>query len=215
MSALVAPSWACLPPLARAFARAHSDERVPRGRVVLFGDSDIARWSDEATLGGGRGVVRVGVDGARMQDVAAFAPLLVPKYAPLAVVVCAGENDICSGAEPSSVLDGLRTTVGAFEAAAGVPVPVAYIGTKLEPSTIALRAAYAETNRLCSSWTEGVDHVAYIDTSLCFLDRKGRPDPSFFARDGLHLSRKGYSVWDELTRACLTQLLPPEMSDGL
>ena len=219
MSAMVsAPSWALLPPLARAFGRVH--DAAPTGRVVLFGDSDIARWRDAEDepslreLAGGAGVARVGVDGATMKDVAAFAPTLARKYGPLrAVVVCAGENDLAGGAAPADVLEGFRQTVGACRAsaadAARPVVPVAFLSTKLEPSTAAeLGGAYGEANRLVREWAESQEQVAYIDTFARFCDGEGRPDPRYFAEDGLHLSREGYRAWVDLVAAGVRALIP-------
>ena len=57
-------------------------------------------------------------------------------------------------------------------------------------------------------WAEGQEQVAYIDTFARFCDGKGRPDPTFFAADGLHLSREGYRVWVDLVAACVRVLIP-------
>ena len=211
-----APSWALLPPLARAFGRVH--DAAPTGRVVLFGDSDIARWRDAEDepslreLAGGAGVARVGVDGATMKDVAAFAPALVRDYEPAAVVVCAGENDLAGGGAPLDVLVGFRRTVGACraaDAARAAAIPVAFLSTKLEPSTAAeLGGAYGEANRLVREWAESQEQVAYIDTFARFCDGEGRPDPRYFAEDGLHLSREGYRAWVDLVAVGVRALIP-------
>ena len=185
---------------------------------MLFGDSDIARWRDAEDepslreLAGGAGVARVGVDGATMKDVAAFAP------APRSRLRARRRRRVRRRERPRGRrraprrARGVPQTVGAClaaDAARAAAIPVAFLSTKLEPSTAAeLGGAYGEANRLVREWAESQEQVAYIDTFARFCDGEGRPDPRYFAEDGLHLSREGYRAWVDLVAAGVRALIP-------
>ena len=38
------------------------------------------------------------------------------------------------------------------------------------------------------------------------LTNEGKPDPTLFVEDGLHINAKGYEVWTELVRPAIENL---------
>eukprot|EP00747_Dinoflagellata_sp_TGD_P030812 gnl/TRDRNA2_/TRDRNA2_134882_c0_seq3.p2 gnl/TRDRNA2_/TRDRNA2_134882_c0~~gnl/TRDRNA2_/TRDRNA2_134882_c0_seq3.p2 ORF type:complete len:110 (-),score=17.97 gnl/TRDRNA2_/TRDRNA2_134882_c0_seq3:19-348(-) len=83
-----------------------------------------------------------------------------------------------------------------WEAPSGAP-RIVYISTKPEPATRRLHEAYRKYDDMICALAQkvGPSRLVVIDswTPLADLDEAERY--RYFARDGLHLSAEGYSVW--------------------
>jgi lysophospholipase L1-like esterase len=184
------------------------------GRIVFTGSSTIAHWTslprDMAPLP----VLNRGIDGARLRHLAVYAHQIITPYAPRAVVVYAGENDIAGflwsrKATPQEALAAWRMLCDTIH---GRLPELAIYFISIKPAQRGADAAigFAEANRLIRNACEGDDRLHYIDIVAAMLDREGKPRPDIFQWDGFHLNGNGYRILTEVVKRALV-----EAEDGL
>lgn len=150
------------------------------------------------------------VPGARLKDVLKFAPEMVTKYAPKTVVLCAGENDLGDDATANQVFETFKLWVLTV-ITKSPQTKVVYISPKPEPATANLQSQYIVLNTLIKDWLSEVQlggKLGFVDCFRdgVFLNNRGKPDETFFQKDKLHLSHKGYVVLFKLVKEILESL---------
>jgi lysophospholipase L1-like esterase len=154
-----------------------------------------------------RAVVRRGISGARLSQLAALVPTLVAPYAPRAVVVYAGENDLAGvlgsrASTPAEVLRAFRALCAAVHADAPT-APIYFLSIKPAVARHRHAAAFRAANELVARACGEDARLHYIDATTPLIAADGRPLPGVFARDGIHLGSRGYRVLAEVLRAHL------------
>ena len=174
------------------------------GAVVFVGSSSIRLWSTLREDMQPLAVVQHGFGGAKLADVEYFADELVSPFAPSAVVVFAGTNDLHPGRTKSPEV--LLATWQRFVArvrAAEPDVPIYFIGVTPSLMRWEIWPQAQETNRLVEEWNASQSGVHYIETGPALLGADGEPDPENYVFDGLHLSEQGYGIWTGIIRSRL------------
>lgn len=190
-----------------AFEEADAKQRPASGGIVFVGSSSIRRWStlgeDMAPLA----VVRRGFGGAHMEHVVHNVRRIVTPYAPRAVVVFVGGNDIGSGKKAARVADDFRTFLQIVRNdLPGVDVWL----LSMKPSKLrwdqwgemqkvdaALRALAAADPR-----------VRFVETGTSLLGPDETPD-DVYVFDGLHLNAEGYRRWTSVLKPLLMEAYRP------
>ncbi len=172
------------------------------GRIVFVGSSSIRFWSsleqDMAPLP----VLRRGFGGAHLSHVIHIAPRIVIPYAPRAVVVYAGDNDIGAGKSVETVVADFESLVRLLQVS--LPETDIYF-LSIKPSRLrwALWPEISQANERIRKRTEADPRLHYIDVGRVLLGPDGKPRKEFFRFDGLHLSAAGYAAWTSVVAPVL------------
>jgi lysophospholipase L1-like esterase len=75
---------------------------------------------------------------------------------------------------------------------------VYFISVKPSVARWSLFETQTQANRLVKDYCERDDRLGYIDIVPAMLGTDGKPTPELFVKDGLHLSPKGYAIWNEV-----------------
>lgn len=185
----------------QAFEADARESPPPPGVVIFVGSSSIRLWDslerDMAPLP----VLNRGFGGSQVSHLVAFADRIVTPYAPSAVVVYSGANDLdaSTGKTAQIVIDDYRAFVAiVHEAHPGVPVYLLSIKpTKLRFSRWPLGL---EVNRALEAWAREDPQLIYVDVATAMLDAEGKPRDELFVFDGLHLNDAGYALWTSILR---------------
>ena len=166
----------------------------PAGAIVVTGSSTINWWysmrNDLAPLD----VLPRGFGGSTADDLDYYLDRLVLKYAPRAVVIYEGDNDIAWGRTPQHVADKIAQIAGRITAR--FPNSRVYvISIKPSPLRWNLWPLMQQANQLLVSFCATDPRCRYIDTASVLLGTDGVPVPGYYASDALHLSASGYAVW--------------------
>ncbi len=169
--------------------------------IVFYGSSSIRLWStleaDMAPLP----AINHGFGGAKLHDIEQWAERMVNAYAPRAVVVFAGTNDITPGGSkaPAQLLDTYRRFVATVHGAQP-GLPIYYIAITPSPLRWEVWSIAQETNALIRAYTESEPALHFIDTGAQLLGADGTPDRANYRWDRLHLSEQGYAIWTGIIR---------------
>lgn len=192
----------------RAFEEADRESMPEAGGIVFVGSSSIRFWStleeDMAPLP----VVNRGFGGAHFIHVVHNAPRIVLPYAPRAVVVYAGDNDIGAGTSVDDVVAGYRELVRLVHetlpqtAIYYLPIKPSKLRWELWPK---MSAANAEIESIARSHPR----LHYLDVATPLLNSSGTPRDDVFLLDGLHMNGEGYAAWTAVVRPALIQAFGP------
>jgi lysophospholipase L1-like esterase len=176
-----------------AFEKQDQTTPPPKNAVLFVGSSSIVKWNLKKHFPGLDAINR-GFGGSEMADSAHFAPRIVFKYKPRLIVVYAGDNDIAAGQSPEKVRDDFRDFVRVVRTELK-DTPIIYLSIKPSVKRRALWDKMHRANRLVEEVCARDASLTYLDVGKLLLDKDGKPRPELFARDGLHLSEKGYDLW--------------------
>ncbi len=192
-----------------AFEAQDKAEAPPENALVFVGSSSIRLWSTLKEDMAPMPVIQRGFGGSKLGDAIHFADRIITPYAPRAVVVFSGTNDI-AGDNPKSaeaVFDLYKTFVATVhEQLPGTPIY--FIAISPAKSRWAHRQIVADTNALVAAHAEANEGLFYIDTASALLDEDGESREDLFLEDKLHLNPDGYAVWTSIVRPALAGLYP-------
>ncbi|MBE9463017.1 GDSL-type esterase/lipase family protein [Dyadobacter subterraneus] len=168
--------------------------------TIFYGSSSITLWetlySDFADLK----PVNFGFGGSTLAAcVWFFDRILGQLNTANRIIIYAGDNDLGDGRHPEEALLSYRQLIGQIRNKFG-NVPCYYISIKPSIQRWEIVGQIIETNRLVKLETENDDFQHYIDIFPFMLTDQKLPDSSLFEPDGLHLSTKGYALWQEKIR---------------
>lgn len=189
-----------------AFEEADRESPPPPGAIVFTGSSSIRMWSSLAEDMAPLPVLNRGFGGSHIAHVNHYAKRIVLPYAPGAVVLYAGDNDLAAGSDktPESVLEDFRRFVGIVHAAQPA-APVYFLAIK--PSILRWDRwpVMREANARIAAFAARTAGVEYLDVATPMLGDDGEPRPELFVVDGLHLSEEGYALWTRIVKPALSR----------
>lgn len=167
------------------------------GAVLFTGSSSVRMWDSLTEDMAPYRVLNRGFGGAHMAHVTTFAPRIVFPYAPSAIVVYAGDNDVGAGKSAEQVVADYNEFI-ALVRGEGLDVPFFYLPIKPSRMRWEIWAEQNRANQAIAAQAENDPKLHYIDTAspMLALAEPGEPPPSeLFIFDGLHLSDAGYEIW--------------------
>ncbi|MBK7405520.1 MAG: hypothetical protein IPJ41_13035 [Phycisphaerales bacterium] len=187
-------------PEIRAFEAA--DRANPPGvhKVLFIGSSSIRMWKTLAEDMAPMPVLNRGFGGSKTQEVLAVFDRIVLPYRPSVIVYYCGDNDLGTDNHDSqSAADGF-IAFDRLARAMSPEVQVFYIPIKASVARWGNWEAMRRANEIVRAYCEATPGATYLDTVTPTLGAEGKPDPTIFLGDGLHLNAKGYEIWTRVVR---------------
>lgn len=194
-----------------AFEEADRAAPPESGAIVFTGSSSIRMWKTLARDMAPYRVLNRGFGGAHLDHVNTFASHIVLPYAPRAVVLYAGDNDIAAGKDPARVVADFDRFVALVRRAKSA-APILFVAIKPSRSRFAQWPAMAAANAAIAEHCANDPLLHYVDIATPMLAEAeaGEPPPrELFLLDGLHLSDEGYALWTHAIRTVLDSALGP------
>ena len=184
-----------------------SDQTNPpsRGAIVCIGSSSLRVWhrtikDDLAPLT----VIPRGFGGSNMNDALCFADRIVLSYAPRAIVLYEGDNDIAQGIPPQMIAVTFRKFVEKVHQK--LPECRIYcLSIKPSISRWNLWPKMEEANGLLVNECEKDKRLTFVDVASGMLDSEGNARKELFLPDNLHMRRAGYVIWRDALRPILVK----------
>jgi lysophospholipase L1-like esterase len=184
-----------------AFERKDKNIPPPRNAILFAGSSSIVRWDLKASFPDLETINR-GFGGSQIADVTHFANRIILPAQPRTIIFFAGDNDIAAGLSPEQVFDDFRS----FVAIVHKELPktkIVFIAIKPSPLRWKLVDQQKQANRLIEQYCKTDARLLFIDVFPAMLGDDDLPRPGLFREDHLHLSPKGYELWNSLIKPAL------------
>ena len=164
--------------------------------IVFVGSSSIRMWKDAEKQYKKYNVINRGFGGSQASDANYYFDQLVKKYEPSKILYYEGDNDVDAGKSAAVILEDFKEFVGKVES--NFPdAKVGFISIKPSPRRWELIDRMREANALIKAYCEQQENLAFIDVFTPMLGENGRPMPELFLEDSLHMTKKGYKIWDK------------------
>jgi lysophospholipase L1-like esterase len=177
------------------FERADRESPPPRDAILFVGSSSIRFWDGLAEDMAPLVVIRRGFGGAKLSDLVHFSDRIVFPYAPRAIVIHAGGNELNDvvgnrGRSPDEAHADFRLLVSRIRARQP-QVPIYYLA--LRPARVP--GAWDQFLRLVREDCEAQPDMHYLDAGAGLALADGSPNPRLIRWDRIHLNREGYKAW--------------------
>ena len=178
----------------------------PDNAILFVGSSSIRMWMTHDAFQEFP-VINRGFGGAHTSDVNAFYDQVVKKYDPALIVLYVGDNDIAGDKSPEQVFEDYQKFVSRMKRD-HPDAKLIFIPIKPSQSRWEFWPKMQETNRLVQEFNDSDPDLYYLDLATPLLNSEGIPEPSLYLEDQLHLSKKGYAVWESILMPRLAELNP-------
>lgn len=187
----------------QAFEQQDAVDPPPRGEILFIGSSSIRMWKTSEDFREFK-IVNRGFGGSQTSDSVEFAPRIAIPYEPRLVVLYAGDNDVAAGKSAERVFEDTKTFFKIIHGA--LPnTRIAYVAIKPSILRWGMVEKMRAANALIRAHTETEPLLQFIDIDTLMIGDDGKPRKELFLRDGLHLSRKGYDLWNSIVRPYLSE----------
>lgn len=184
------------------FEKSDLEGAPPKGAVLFVGSSSIRFWKtlekDMVPLS----VINRGFGGAKLRDVIHYFDRIILPYAPQAIVLFAGTNDITgrpNDKRPDQILSDFRELIQKIQRQ--LPhSPVYYIPITPTSSRWEIWPQAEKANQLIRAFIDTKEGVHLVDTTPHFINHQGKVKKNLLWWDGIHLNKKGYQVWRDMIR---------------
>ncbi|MEQ8417768.1 MAG: SGNH/GDSL hydrolase family protein [Imperialibacter sp.] len=177
---------------------------VNNKKLALFtGSSSIRIWDDMAERFPKKNVVNRGFGGSSMSDLLYYTDELIFKYSPSKIFIYEGDNDIASGKTPEQILTDAKTILAQIREKLPKNVKVYFISAKPSVSRWNLKDKYVDFNTQLEAWAKTETGVEYIDVWTPMLQPSGEVMDDIFKEDNLHMTSKGYDIWEKVIKKYL------------
>lgn len=173
----------------------------PKGQIVFVGSSSVRLWDTGKSFPKHK-IINRGFGGSQAEDVLHFFKRIVLKYKPRLVVLYVGDNDVAAGKSKEKILADTEEIL--FRLHKALPkTRLVYIAIKPSLARWEMIGKMRAVNERIKALSELTPYMEFIDVDAPMLGKDGKPLKSLFAKDGLHLSEKGYALWSGLVRPYL------------
>ncbi len=162
--------------------------------MLFVSSSSIRLWKLDAYSD--LPAINRGFGGSQIADSIHFADRIVLPYQPRTIVMYAGDNDIAAKKSPEQVAGDFRT----FCELVHDKLPqcqILFVAIKPSISRWSLIDQVRSANEKIANYCDQQKHATFIDIYTPMLNAEGTPRPELFVKDGLHMSKQGYEVWEK------------------
>jgi lysophospholipase L1-like esterase len=166
-------------------------------RTVFYGSSSIRLWTTLARDFPENKVLNIGFGGSTLAACGWFFERLVIPAQPRSIVFYAGDNDLGDGRHAEEVY--LFFCALSAKMQQQMPdVPFTFVAIKPSPARWHIIDRIRFANYLIQKKIETLPGFHFVDVFTPMLDARGYPRKELFENDGLHLSPKGYALWQQV-----------------
>lgn len=185
----------------QAFEQQDAEHPPDKHEILFVGSSSIRFWKTDDDFPQ-LDIINRGFGGSQTADVLQYVDRIVIPYEPRLIVLYVGDNDISYGKTPEQVFDVTKQLFARIHEA--LPdTHIVYIAIKPSLARWHLVGKMRAANSLIRDYAAEDGRIEFLDVDKPMLGPDGKPREELFVKDGLHLSREGYDLWDRLIRPYL------------
>jgi lysophospholipase L1-like esterase len=170
----------------------------PKHAILFAGSSSFTLWKDVQDYFPGYTIINRGFGGSTILDQIHYINDVVFPYNPRQIVIYCGENDFAASDTVTAdmVFDRFKKFFNLIRDS--LPdTRITYVCMKPSPSRWHLADKFMNANGQIHSFLDARANTSYVNIWDAMLNEKGRPEPSLFLEDNLHMNAKGYQIWQK------------------
>lgn len=169
----------------------------PEKAILFIGSSSFTLWKNVQSYFPGYTIINRGFGGSTLADQLYYANDIILPYKPKQIVIYCGENDLAfDGVSATEVFERFKKLFGIIRDKF-TDLPLIYISMKPSPSRRHLFSQMSEGNKLISDFLATQKNSVFIDVYSKMLHESGEPISDLFLSDSLHMSTRGYAIWQK------------------
>lgn len=183
----------------QAFKKKDSVSFPPKNAILFIGSSSFTRWTDVQQYFPSHTIINRGFGGSTLVDVTRYADDIIFPYQPKQIVIYCGENDIASS-ETVTAKIAITRFKNLFQLIRSkLPdVPILFVSFKPSPSRWEMRDRMVKANELIRKFLRKNKNTVFVDVWKPMLGPDKKPIQELFVEDNLHMTAKGYAIWQKL-----------------
>jgi lysophospholipase L1-like esterase len=170
----------------------------PKHAILFAGSSSFTLWKDVQDYFPGYTIINRGFGGSTILDQIHYINDVVFPYNPRQIIIYCGENDFAASDTVTAdmVFDRFKKFFNLIRDS--LPdTRITYVCMKPSPSRWHLADKFIKANQQIHDFLYARANTGFVDIWNAMLDEKGRPEPSLFLEDNLHMNAKGYQIWQK------------------
>lgn len=191
-----------------SFRRFDNRNTQVKNPILFIGSSSIVYWETARSFPD-LPVINRGFGGASLPEIIHYYDDVIKKHSP-AIIVVYCDIDIELGKSPLVAVNSFDELVSKIKK----DFPETHILLlSMKPALVDdflgkdVRSNKIAANRLLNEYCNGERNLHYIDITQTMINSDGSVRSDIFLPDGMHLSQLGYTLWDEVIRTKIKDLL--------
>ncbi len=167
-----------------------------RPLAVFTGSSSVRLWASLTDDFPDITILNTGFGGSTYAELFHYRDELIGRYAPDMVIIYEGDNDV-TGTDTVDEIFAKAQNLYSYLAQKLPKTKVFILAAKPSPLRWNLKSSYDSLNIHFANFARENEQFSYIDIWNPMLGDNGKPLPSIFLSDSLHMNEAGYVIWKQ------------------
>jgi lysophospholipase L1-like esterase len=186
------------------FKKQDSISAPPKNAILFVGSSSFRKWTDAQSYFPKYPIINRGFGGSLLPDVIRYADDIIFPYHPKQVLIYCGDNDLASSDTVSAVTVFTRFQQLFNMIRKRLPgASIVFVSIKPSPSRQKLMPKMEAANEMIKKFLSTKRKTGFVDVYHKMLKPDGNPMDDIFLEDKLHMTVKGYVIWQKEIRPYL------------
>lgn len=164
--------------------------------AVFTGSSSVRLWASLSEDFPELTILNTGFGGSTYAELFHYRHELIGQYTPDMVIIYEGDNDVTGSDTVDEIFDKAQELYS-YLAQELPETKVFILAAKPSPLRWNLKPLYDALNTHFADFALENDQFTYIDIWNPMLGENGKPLPSIFLPDSLHMNKAGYLIWKQ------------------
>ena len=170
----------------------------PRHAILFVGSSSFRKWTDFQNYFPGYTIINRGFGGSTLPDMIRYADDIIFTYKPKQIFIYCGDNDLAASDTVSAATVFIRFQQLFNMIRNKLPdASVVFISIKPSPSRLKLMPKMEAANEMIKKFLSKKSKTGFVDVYHKMLKADGTPMDDIFMEDKLHMTAKGYKIWQK------------------
>ena len=176
----------------------------PKHAILFVGSSSFRKWTDVQNYFPGYTIINRGFGGSTLPDMIRYADDIIFPYQPKQIFIYFGDNDLAASDTVSAATVFIRFQQLFNMIRNKLPdVSVVFVSIKPSPSRQKLMPKMEAANDMIKKFLSKRSKTGFVDAYHKMLKADGTPMDDIFMEDKLHMTAKGYAIWQKAIKPYL------------